>query len=70
MKFSSLLRELILENTSRYDVLLGKFATPKVKKNGKTVAPKMTKEELDEMILADPTSVAEGTDIKRMGSNL
>ena len=67
MKFSSLLRELILENTSRYDVLLGKFATPKVKKSGKTVAPKMTKEELDEMILADPTSVAEGTDIKKVG---
>ncbi len=54
MKFTSVLKEIILEQ-SRFEVLMDKFVKPK-KKGEKVIAPKMKKEELYKLINADPTS--------------
>lgn len=54
MKFTSVLKEIILEQ-SRFEFLLDKFVKSK-KKGEKVIAPKMKKEELYKLINADPTS--------------
>lgn len=54
MKFTSVLKEIILEQ-SRFEVLMDKFVKPK-KKGDKTVPAKLKPQELFMLIDADPTS--------------
>ena len=66
MKFSSLLKNIIVEN-SRLEFLVKKFTEPREKK-GKKLPPILKKEELFELIKADPTSSSsESGDIKKVG---
>jgi len=66
MKFSSLLKNIIVEN-SRLEFLVKKFTQPREKK-GKKLPPILKKEELVELIKADPTSASsESGDIKKVG---
>lgn len=66
MKFSSLLKNIIVEN-SRLEFLVKKFTQPREKK-GKKLPPILKKEELMTLVKADPTSVStEGGDIKKVG---
>ena len=61
MKFTSVLKEMILEQ-SRFEVLMDKFVKAK-KKGEKVIAPKMKKEELYKLINADPTSRLNNVDL-------
>ena len=76
MSFTNLLTEIqtILEQ-SRYDVLVGKWATGKKKASGKALKPKIELEILQKLMLADPTSVGadndtpgEGEELKKVGA--
>lgn len=55
MKFTSLLKSVILEN-SKIELLLNTLTKPYLDKEGKTHKPKLSKEELEELIQADPTT--------------
>ena len=66
MKFSSLLKNIIVEN-SRLEFLVKKFTQPR-EKGDKKLPPILKKEQLSELIKADPTSVvSESGDIKKVG---
>ena len=61
MSFTSLLNEIyeiVLEQNdkSRYDVLVGKWATGKKKASGKVIKPKIELGTLKDLMLADPTT--------------
>lgn len=55
MKFTPLLRSIILEN-SRFEILSNALTKPSKDKEGKTIKPKLTKEEFLSLIQADPTT--------------
>ena len=65
MKFNNIVKELVLEQ-GRYEILLKTYTTPK-KSGDKTVPAKMTKEELFELVKADPTTRADENTIKKAG---
>ena len=63
MSFTNLLnevRELLEQEMSRYDVLVDRYSKPKKKANGKVIPPKIPKEILDKLVIADPLSRYEG----------
>jgi len=62
MKFTSILRKVILEQ-SKYQILLDKFTEPTVDKEGKRSKPKVKKEDFYEIIKADPTTRLNNVDL-------
>jgi hypothetical protein len=66
MKFNDLLKSVILEN-SRYDILKKTLTEPK-KKDDKVIPPKMSVEEFNKIVLADPTTRKAGDEIKKAGT--
>ncbi len=66
MKFSGLLKGLIIEQ-GRYEILKKTYAQPK-KKGDKVKPARMKPEELDTIILADPTTRRDGDTIKKAGT--
>ena len=66
MKFSGLLKGLIIEQ-GRYEILKKTYAQPK-KKGDKVKPARMKPEELDTIILADPTTRRDGDKIKKAGT--
>ena len=66
MKFSDIVKKVIIEQ-GRYEILKKTYATPK--KKGEEVKPaKMTVKELDQLVLADPTTRRDGQTIKKAGA--
>jgi len=65
MKFNSLIKNLIMEQ-GRYEILL-KTYTQKKKKKDKIIPPVMSVEELDQLVLADPTTRQDDGTIKKAG---
>jgi len=55
MKFTPLLKTIIVEQ-SKFEFLTNKYLSPKVNKEGKKLKPKLTKQELNAFVQADPTS--------------
>jgi hypothetical protein len=66
MKFNDLLKSVILEN-SRYDILKKTLTVPR-KKDDKVIPAKMTPQEFDKIVLADPTTRRAGDEIKKAGT--
>jgi hypothetical protein len=66
MKFNDLLKSVILEN-SRYDILKKTLTEPR-KKDDKVIPAKMTPQEFDKIVLADPTTRRAGNEIKKAGT--
>lgn len=63
MKFTTLLRRVILEEKSKFEILFDKLTTPSVDKQGKTRKPQLTKEEFFELMSADPTTKLNNVDL-------
>lgn len=55
MKFTALLKDVILEN-SRFEILRTALTKPSKNKEGKTVKPKLSIEEFIQLVQADPTT--------------
>ena len=55
MKFTTILKKVILEQ-SRFELLHDALTKPTVNKEGKKVKPKLSKEEFDALVEADPTT--------------
>jgi hypothetical protein len=66
MKFNSIIKRIIVEEVGRYEILLKTYTEPK-KKDGKVKPARMSKEQLDTIVLADPTTRREGDEIKKAG---
>lgn len=66
MKFSSIVKKIILEQ-GRYEILKKTYTEPK-KKGEKTIPARMSKEQLDTIVLADPTTRRDGDNIKKAGT--
>jgi hypothetical protein len=64
MKFTSLLKTVILENAERIDFLIDTYAKPKKKADGTTKKPKMSVSELAALVAADPKSKLNDIDIE------
>ena len=64
MKFTSLLKTVILENADRIDFLIDTYTKQKKKEDGTVKKPKMTVRELAALIAADPTSELNDIDIE------
>lgn len=62
MKFTSILRKVILEQ-SRFELLHDALTKPTVNKEGKKVKPKLSKEEFDTLVQADPTTRLNNVDL-------
>lgn len=56
MKFTKILKNIILEAQSKYLINLEKVTKPLVNKEGKKLKPLMTKEVYDELVKADPNT--------------
>ncbi len=66
MKFNSIIKSMIMEQ-GRYEILKKTYTQPK--KKGDSVKPaRMKVEELDKIVLADPTTRRDGDTIKKAGS--
>ena len=66
MKFGSIVRSIILEQ-GRYEILKKTYTQPK-KKGDKVVPARMSVEDLNKIVLADPTTRRDGDDIKKAGT--
>lgn len=66
MKFNSIIRSIILEQ-GRYEHLKKTYTKPK-KKGEKIIPAKMSEEQLDIIVLADPTTRRDGDNIKKAGT--
>ena len=66
MKFNSIVRSIILEQ-GRYEHLKKAYTKPK-KKGEKIIPAKMSEEQLDTIVLADPTTRRDGDNIKKAGT--
>ena len=66
MKFGNIVRNIILEQ-GRYEILKKTYTEPK-KKGEKTIPARMSKEQLDTIVLADPTTRRDGDNIKKAGT--
>ena len=65
MKFNKIVKSIILEQ-GRYEILRKTYAEPK-KKGDKVKPARMSKEELDTIVSADPTTSRDGDKIKKAG---
>lgn len=63
MKFTSLLRSIILEQ-SRFEVLYSALTKPQTNKEGVKSKPKMSQEEFHKLVQADPTSKLNNVDLE------
>ena len=63
MKFNKIVKSIILEQ-GRYEILKKTYIEPK-KKGDKVKPARMSKEELDKIVLADPTTNRDGDKIKK-----
>jgi hypothetical protein len=63
MKFTSILRSVILEQT-KFEVLFDNLTKPTKNKEGKTVKPKLSKEEFYTLLQADPTTRLNNVDLE------
>jgi hypothetical protein len=68
MKFTSLLKSIIVEQ-SRFEVLLNALTKPGEDKEGNKTKPKLSKKEFMDLILADPTTRLNNVDIETATSN-
>lgn len=66
MKFNNILKTIILES-GRYEILIDMLTKPKKTKDGKTIEPFLSKEELDTIVKTDPTSRSEDEKITKAG---
>lgn len=66
MKFSSIVKSIILEQ-GRYEILKKTYTQPK-KKGDKVKPARMSVEDLDKIVLADPTTRRDGDIIKKAGT--
>jgi len=62
MKFTSILRKVILEQ-SRFELLSDALTKPTKDKEGNKVKPKMSKEEFNQLVQADPTTRLNNVDL-------
>jgi len=67
MKFNNLLKSLIVES-GRYEILIDTLTKPKKNKEGKTIKPLLSKEELDEIVKGDPTTRRQNDEISKAGT--
>jgi hypothetical protein len=65
MKFTPLLKSIILEQ-SKFEFLSNKYLKPKVNKEGKKLKPKLTQQELNAFVEADPTTRLNNVDLGNM----
>jgi hypothetical protein len=65
MKFTPLLKSIILEQ-SKFEFLSNKYIKPKVNKEGKKLKPKLTQQELNTFVAADPTTRLNNVDLENM----
>jgi hypothetical protein len=63
MKFTSLLKSIIVEQ-SRFEVLLNALTKPGEDKEGNKTKPKLSKKEFMDLILADPTTRLNNVDVE------
>jgi hypothetical protein len=63
MKFTSLLKSIIVEQ-SRFEVLLNALTKPGEDKEGNKTKPKLSKKEFIDLVLADPTTRLNNVDIE------
>ncbi len=68
MKFTPLLKSIILEQ-SRFEVLYDALTKPSVDKQGKKQKPKLTKQELNALVMADPTTRLNDVDLENMSAD-
>lgn len=61
MKFNNLLKNIILEN-SRFEILFDNLTKPTTNKEGKKQKPKLSEKEFIQLVMADPTTKAQGVD--------
>ena len=67
MKFTSILRKVILEQ-SRFELLSDALTKPSKDKEGNKVKPKMSKEEFNQLVQADPTTRLNNVDLSAADS--
>lgn len=65
MKFTPLLKSIIVEQ-SRFEVLYDALTKPSIDKQGKKQKPKLTKQELNTLVMADPTTRLNDVDLENM----
>ena len=65
MKFTPLLKSIIVEQ-SRFEVLYDALTKPSIDKQGKKQRPKLTKQELNTLVMADPTTRLNDVDLENM----
>ena len=68
MKFTPLLKSIIVEQ-SRFEVLYDALTKPSIDKQGKKQKPKLTKQELNTLVMADPTTRLNDVDLENMSSD-
>ena len=56
MKFTSILKKVILEEQTRFEVLLDNLTKPRKNKDGEKIKPILSKEEFFNLVQGDPTS--------------
>ena len=56
MKFTTILKKVILEQQTRFEVLLDNLTKPRKNKNGEKIKPILSKEEFFNLVQGDPTS--------------
>ena len=67
MKFTSILKKVILEQ-SRFELLSDALTKPSKDKEGNKVKPKMTREEFNKLVEADPTTRLNNIDLVNANS--
>ena len=65
MKFTPILKSIILEQ-SRFEVLYDALTQPSLNKQGEKVKPKLSKKELNALVMADPTTRLNDVDLENM----
>ena len=65
MKFTPILKSIILEQ-SRFEVLYNALTQPSLSKTGEKVKPKLSKTELNTLVMADPTTRLNDVDLENM----
>jgi hypothetical protein len=68
MKFTSILKKVILEQ-SRFELLSDALTKPSKDKEGNKVKPKMTKQEFNQIVMADPTTRLNNIDLNDASSS-
>ena len=67
MKFTSILKKVILEQ-SRFELLSDALTKPSKDKEGNKVKPKMSREEFNKLVEADPTTRLNNIDLTSANS--